>query len=234
MLVIAVPILLKLSSSKRNSQPDSINLNGGPSAEGNQDAIVEPAAEIEVSIKGFEPNDTQARSLLGLVYKDNVNPKAIVGGHNRVDQVLQQSGYFFAEVRSICSVTPEIPTVPNGTVDTCRRLSQKDVAGRHVNITYEVDQGSQFTLRDIRIQGTTQISYQTIAGQLLSKKAPEYGRGITSSDILDHDKKVIENKMRALGYTEASVEIRQGTNPDSDDLIVTFVVNEGPRTSSTP
>ena len=57
-----------------------------------------------------------------------------------------------------------------------------------------------------------------------------YGRGYTSRELLEQDRRVIEARMRDLGYRKARVTVRQGVALTGDNLIITFVVNEGPLT----
>ena len=58
-----------------------------------------------------------------------------------------------------------------------------------------------------------------------------YGRGITSQALLDRDASTIRSLMRELGYRQAEVRVNQGVSPTSDNLIITFVIEEGPRTT---
>jgi len=57
-----------------------------------------------------------------------------------------------------------------------------------------------------------------------------YGRGITSNEALDEDRRFIEARVRDLGYRQARVTVRQGASLNGENLIITFVVNEGPLT----
>jgi outer membrane protein insertion porin family len=57
-----------------------------------------------------------------------------------------------------------------------------------------------------------------------------YGRGYTSRENLAQDENTIAARMRELGYRRASVDVRQGVSLDGENLIITFVVNEGPLT----
>ncbi len=54
-----------------------------------------------------------------------------------------------------------------------------------------------------------------------------YGRGYTSNQILETDRATILSLMRELGYRNAKVSVRQGVSPNGEDLIITFVVDEG-------
>ncbi|MEO6589117.1 MAG: BamA/TamA family outer membrane protein, partial [Pyrinomonadaceae bacterium] len=52
-------------------------------------------------------------------------------------------------------------------------------------------------------------------------------RGYTSVKLLDEDRVTIQSLMRELGYRDAKVSVRQGVSPNGEDLIITFVVDEG-------
>jgi outer membrane protein insertion porin family len=57
-----------------------------------------------------------------------------------------------------------------------------------------------------------------------------YGRGYTSRELLEQDRRTITARMRELGYRRANVTTRQGVSITGENLIITFVVDEGPRT----
>jgi hypothetical protein len=227
-LVSAVLLTIRLSKPKvtqnsngtQNNQADRLT-NG-----------VTP--RLDVAIKGFTPDDNQARALLNLVPESDVNPSTISEGARRLFKQLQESGYFFAEVRSSCSVTPPPAIGPNGTGDTCWNLNRMELSEHSVNVTYDVEPGRRLTLSEIRIDGTNHLTYQQVAGQLLSKKAPAFGRGITSFPVLEHDLKVIQDRMHELGYMEATVQVRQGIALNGENLTITFKVKEGPLKSPGP
>src|SRR5262249_9640158 len=56
-------------------------------------------------------------------------------------------------------------------------------------------------------------------------------RGITSNDRLLHDREVIRRHMADLGFRSARVGSRLAFSPESDDLIVIFSAEEGPRST---
>jgi outer membrane protein assembly factor BamA len=107
-----------------------------------------------------------------------------------------------------------------------------------VNITYTVEPSRRLKLTDIRITGTNKLTYEDLANELKSQKANAlgiipylgYGRGFTSLTLLEQDKRIIRAHMRDLGYRRATVAVRQGISVDSEALIITFEVDEGPLT----
>jgi outer membrane protein insertion porin family len=121
----------------------------------------------------------------------------------------------------------------------CDNLNARELSGRTVNINYTVEQGRRFRLSEIRIEGTEKLTYDDLAEELRSEPAsgilgfiPFLGsrRGYTSRELLQRDQRTVEARMHDLGYRKAAVEVRQGVAIDSEDLIITFAVTEGPLT----
>jgi outer membrane protein assembly complex protein YaeT len=121
----------------------------------------------------------------------------------------------------------------------CDNLNPRELSGRTVNINYTVEQGRRFKLSEIRIEGTEKLTYDDLAEELRSEPAsgllgliPFLGsrRGYTSRELLVRDRRTVEARMRDFGYRRATVEVRQGVAIDSEDLIITFAVTEGPLT----
>lgn len=192
--------------------------------------------KVEVAVAGYEVGDKKARELLPVRREGSLDYSAIVEGERRLRNQLQENGYFFAEVTAICTVTPPTPAIiTNGTPETCEGFDPTELSGRTVAIRYDVDRGRRFKLTDIRIEGTKQLTYEDVADELRTKKANAlgfipllgYGRGYTSRDMLDQDAQRIRAMMRDLGYRQANVQVRQGVSLEGENLIVTFVVNEG-------
>ncbi|HLL73209.1 MAG TPA: BamA/TamA family outer membrane protein, partial [Pyrinomonadaceae bacterium] len=121
----------------------------------------------------------------------------------------------------------------------CDNLNPRELSGRTVNINYTVEQGRRFRLSEIRLEGTERLTYDDLADELRSEPAsgllgliPFLGsrRGYTSAELLQRDRQTVEARMRDLGYRKAKAEVRQGVALDSEDLIITFAVTEGPLT----
>ena len=53
------------------------------------------------------------------------------------------------------------------------------------------------------------------------------GAVYTSAELLEEDRATIRALMRELGFRNAQVSVRQGVSPNGEDLIITFVVDEG-------
>src|SRR4029453_4743601 len=58
-----------------------------------------------------------------------------------------------------------------------------------------------------------------------------YARGLTSNDRLRRDRETIRRFLVGLGFRRGTVESNLAVKPDSNDLVVIFKVNEGPRST---
>jgi outer membrane protein insertion porin family len=195
--------------------------------------------KTDVAIKGYPINEKTKHDLLPVMREGNLDVSAIEEGGRRLRNKLQEEGYFFAEVTSVCTVTPATPELgTNGTAETCNNLNPEVLNGRSVEIDYQIEQGRRFRLADIRITGTNKVSFEDIEADLRSQKASalglipflSYGRGYTSLTLLEQDKRTVRNYMRDLGYRRAEVEVLQGVSVNGENLIITFNVTAGPLT----
>ncbi len=195
---------------------------------------------VDVRVVGYDIGEEEARKLLPVRREGSIDQSVIVEGERRLRNELQENGYFFAEVSTTCNVTPALPdTLPtSGEIgQACELLNPEELSGRNVAITYNVDANRRFRLTDIRIEGTDKLTSETedIRDQLRTKEANAlaivpflgYGRGYTSLDLLEQDRRFIEQRMRELGYRRAEVEVRQGVSLDGENLVITFAVDEG-------
>lgn len=216
--------------------------------------------KVNVVLRGYELGDKKARELLPVKREGSIDVSAIVEGARRLRNRLQENGYFFAEVDPSCSVDAAAspPTNANATATsnpkdtstaaeaaldndmlaTCENLNPQELSGHTVNVTYDVERGRRFKLTAIRIEGTNKLSYETVADDLRSQTSNVlgfipllgYGRGYTSLELLAQDQHTIEARMHDLGYRQAKAEVRQGVSLNSENLIITFNVTEGPLT----
>lgn len=184
-------------------------------------------------------NKTQER-LLPIRSEGTLNFAAIVEGSRKLRNYFQEQGYFFADVEAICSVEPqfsedEAQETVNETALLCSALSGADLNNRTVNIIYRADLNRRLKLIDIRLRGTDKLTIPRIESVLESQKVNilnilpffGYGRGFTSLESLQADGETIEALMRDLGYRNASVRINRGVALNGEDLIITFIVDEG-------
>jgi outer membrane protein assembly factor BamA len=195
--------------------------------------------KVDVAVKNYAFKEKTLQALLPIKREGNIDISAIVEGERRLRNKVQENGYFFAEINRICTVTPPVANgVTNGTTEMCDNLSAAELTGHTVNITYEVEPGRRFKLTDIRIDGTTELKIEDVEGELRTQRANAlgfipllgYGRGYTSRELLEQDRRTIDARMRDLGYRNAHTTVRQGVSLEGENLIITFAVNEGDRT----
>ncbi|HWS53435.1 MAG TPA: POTRA domain-containing protein [Pyrinomonadaceae bacterium] len=206
--------------------------------------------KVAVNVTGHDLSDERKRELLPVLREGTIEYSAVVEGQRRLRNRLQEEGYFFPEVTASCAVVPPLAPAPapaplalpgagDGEPSTCELINPDELAGRAVTINYEIDRGRRFELTDIRIEGTDALAVEEIEADLRSQEANVfgiipflgYGRGFTSDDALERDRQTIRTRLRnELGYRQAEVNVRRGVSLDSDDLIITFDVTEGPLT----
>lgn len=205
---------------------------------------VGPTVEVEVEAEHDRVGNRTQNKLLPVKREGTLDFAAIVEGERRLETHYQEQGYFFVDVTPICSIEPppdmsDGTNVRNDTEFLCSALNTTNLDDRKVTLTYRVDLDRQLKLTDIRLEGTTQFTITDIKTVLESQEANllgiiplfGYGRGYTSERLLETDAATIRSLLRELGYRDATVRVNQGVSPDGNNLIITFVVEEGPRTT---
>ncbi|MFH4247286.1 POTRA domain-containing protein, partial [Acinetobacter baumannii] len=81
---------------------------------------------VNVEIRGYDLSERRRRELLPVLREGTVEYSAIEEGARRLENRLQQEGYFFAEVVARCTVTPPLNGVTNGTPETCEVLDPEE------------------------------------------------------------------------------------------------------------
>lgn len=197
--------------------------------------------KVVVEVTGYELSEKRRRELLPVEREGTIDYSAIVEGERRIRNRLQSEGYFFNEVTSVCAVTPPLAPPPDtlgAEFNPCELLNPDELANSNVRVTYEVTRGRHFKLTELRIEGTDKLSIEDVDADLRTQTANVlgivpllgYGRGYTSEDALERDRRLVEARMRDLGYRDAAVSVRRGIAIDNDNLIITFAVTEGPLT----
>ncbi|MDQ6788417.1 MAG: BamA/TamA family outer membrane protein [Acidobacteriota bacterium] len=200
-------------------------------------------AAVNVSVdtgKEKKLGDKTLTKLLSIKREGTLDYAAIIEGARRLRNFYQEKGYFFAEVTPLCAVKPEFTedeasATANQTEVICGALSGADLTDRVVDVNYKANLNRQLKLVDIRIEGTDKITTADVQSVLKSQKANAlgfipffgYGRGYTSNEILEDDRLTLQSLLRELGYRRNKVTVRQGVSPTGDNLIITFVVEEG-------
>ena len=195
---------------------------------------------VEISFLNYTLKESTQQKLLPIKREGNLDYSILEEGGRRVRLQLQEQGYFFAEVTPLCTVTPALPTMTeNGTKETCQNLNPSELDGRTIKVVYDVKLRRRLRLTDIRITGTNKLTIEDILPQLKSRKASAfaflpflggYGRGFTSTALLEQDDRTVTAMMKDLGYRKNKVDVLQGISPTEDNLIITFQVTEGPLT----
>ncbi len=204
------------------------------------DGKVGPKVEVLVESPKSKPGSGTLNTLLPVKREGTLDFAAIVEGERRLENYYQEKGYFFADVKPTCSSVPALADTENNPIanDTeflCSFLGGEDLTGREEQIKYNVDLNRKLTLTKLRIRGTDKLTIEDVRTVLRSQEANAlgiipvlgYGHGYTSETILEDDKNTIKSLMSELGYRYAQVHVNQGVSPNGEDLIITFVVEEG-------
>lgn len=201
---------------------------------------VGPSVNVLVEAEGEKVGDRTQNELLPIKRDGMLDYAAIVEGERRLENHFQERGYFFSNVTPICSVEPPLTeadgvVVNNDTEFLCSALGGADLTNRKVTVKYRADLNRQLRLVDIRLQGTDELTIDDVRTVLETQQANilgfiplfGYGRGYTSEKLLEEDAETIRSLMRELGYRDAQVRVNQGVSPEGDNLIITFIVDEG-------
>ncbi|MGB7208932.1 MAG: POTRA domain-containing protein [Pyrinomonadaceae bacterium] len=199
-----------------------------------------PVVEVSVETEKDKVGNKVQNRLLPVKREGTLDYSAIIEGERRLENYYQELGYFFANVTSVCSVEPPLldsgaTVAKNESEFLCSALNSSELVDRKVLVKYRVDLSRQLKLTDIRLQGTDQFTVPEIQTVLESQEANllgiiplfGYGRGYTSEKLLEEDASTIRSLLRELGYRDATVRVNQGVSPDGENLVITFVVEEG-------
>lgn len=201
---------------------------------------VGPTINVSVESEEEKVGDGTQTKLLPIKREGSLDYSAIVEGERRLENYFQEKGFFFADVTPVCSVSPQFTEAEasytiNETTLLCSSLSGADLTNRTVEVKYQADLNRRLKLVDIRLEGTNLLTIDDVKTVLESQEVSAlslipflgYGRGYTSNELLNEDVNTIRSLMRELGYREARVTARQGVSPTGDNLIITFVVDQG-------
>ena len=206
----------------------------------NMKGAVGAMVNIKVDAGKEKVGDKKLTELLTIKREGTLDYAAIVEGERRLRNYFQEKGYFFANVQAVCSVKPEFAEneaseTKNETDVLCGALGGAELKDRTVDVKYQAALNRRLKLVDIRIQGTDKFTSEDIKGILGSQEANAlgfipffgYGRGYTSTETLEEDRLAVKSVLRELGYRQNEVTVNQGVALNGQDLIITFVVNEG-------
>lgn len=161
---------------------------------------------VDVQVQGFSVPEPHKRTILPMFESGGIDPATLEEGRLKLIDYLQRQGYFFAEVT----------LAPTASTDD-----------RFI-ITYQVDTGGIYNLKQIRIEGADALSYETIKQNLGSRPGGLLSRGLTSRELIEADQRAIVEYLRARGYLNARVrETRLSIALNREDLIIIYVVAAG-------
>jgi outer membrane protein insertion porin family len=194
-----------------------VNQNITPDVNNNTVAVaiaIVSGPKITVTVEGLDIGKDQLRKTLPFYRQGGVDNFSLEEGARRLQEYAQSKGYFFARV-----TRPEAP-----------RRTQTEAT-----LVYKIEPRARYRLTDIEIHGVDAIPHRTLEDQLKTKMAsplPFIGnrQGLTSDDYLRQDANTIQKRLREQGYRRAHVDVRRGVSPTGNRLIITFDVQQGPRT----
>ncbi len=120
---------------------------------------------------------------------------------------------------------------PDVTVSS--RLEQRDVGGRtEYTVVFEIDEGRQVTIQEIRFSGNNFASESTLRGQMESKSQSIFNSGVYQEQVLAQDRQRIEQYYHERGYVDAQVvdvveEYERNQEDDRTYLTLIIYVEEG-------
>ncbi|HXF39216.1 MAG TPA: POTRA domain-containing protein [Blastocatellia bacterium] len=206
---------IKTTYLKQNYLAAKVTTDITPDASTNRVAVtihVDSGPRVDVQVAGLDINQKDKEKTLPFYSQGGIDEFTLEEGRRRLLDYAQRKGYFFAAV-----TRPDTP----------------DLTRADVSLKYVVEPGRRYKLSDIEIEGVDAIPHKTLEDQMKSKLAtsiPFFGsRGITSDDLLRQDANLVSKRLRALGYRKAHVDVRRGVSIKGDSLIITFDVEQGPR-----
>jgi outer membrane protein insertion porin family len=118
---------------------------------------------------------------------------------------------------------------PDATVSSNTAIGK---AKNGIILNFNVSEGSQVAVREIRFSGNTAVSSQTLKGKLSLKENGFLQAGTFQEAKLEDDKKAILDYYQSRGYVDASIEdvVRSYEKDPKNSktwLILTIVVKEG-------
>lgn len=101
-----------------------------------------------------------------------------------------------------------------------------------IQIVYEVNEGRNTVISEIHMMGNTIVSERTLKNKISLKEIGFLRDGAYQSSVLEQDKKTILTYYNERGYIDANImdvkiESRQNDEKQRNDLIITFVIQEG-------
>lgn len=114
-------------------------------------------------------------------------------------------------------------------VQVSSRVVEED--GRTI-LYFDVEEGNQLTIQEIRFQGNSFATDSTLRGVVQSKEQSLFNRGVYQERTVEQDRNRIERWYREQGYVDATVtEVARDLERDEEErrssVILTFFIEEG-------
>jgi outer membrane protein insertion porin family len=118
---------------------------------------------------------------------------------------------------------------PDATVSS---TSSPGKAKSSVVLSFNVSEGAQVDVKEIRFTGNTAVSSQTLKGKMSLKESAFLQSGAFQESKLEDDKKTIVDYYKSRGYVDAAIEdvvrsYEKDPKTSKSWLIVTVVISEG-------
>lgn len=163
--------------------------------------------QVAVRVQGIELSPQRQRQVLPILRQGGLDDATLEEGRLALLDEVQRRGYFFARVI----------------------VGQSDEGNRRI-VTYTVERGRKYKLREIRLAGATSLTLEQIKDKLGSRPGGFLSRGLTSRELMERDREVIVEALGRQGYREARVVAsRLAVSLKKEDLIIIYVVEPGPQ-----
>ncbi len=145
----------------------------------------------------------------------------------RVDSLVNNA-FIRVDVRSIKELYTE-----RGFLDTEVTSSiERDDANNRVTVIFQIEEGSQTRVREIRFEGNNAFADSTLLGEMKTKPQQLFNKGLLVESDLQEDVRTIETYYGGFGYIDAKVQdvVREVIKDEEDGanyLIITLILDEG-------
>jgi outer membrane protein assembly factor BamA len=205
---------------------------------------VGPTVEVEVEAEHDRVGNRTQKKLIPVKREGTLDYGAIVEGERRLENHYQEQGYFFVNVTPVCSIEPPVDStdatnIKNDTEFLCSALNTTDLQNKKVTLKYKVDLDRQFKALWTSVSKARARSRSTRSRPFWNRRkrisSASFRYSVTDADIRASGccRRMLP---RCVRYCVSSViarrrsRVNQGVSPDGQNLIITFVVEEGPRT----
>lgn len=165
---------------------------------------VDPGPIVDVDVKGGHVWSWTKHKLLPVYAEIGVDPELIQEGRQNLISYFQSKGFF--DVNVAANVTQQ----PKGE-----------------NIVYQITKGPRHKVEGVRLTGNKTIDEDNLVGHITVQKAHFFSHGKFSDKLMKESVDNLEKVYKAEGFSDVKVTPKVTTQ--SGNVIVTFLVNEGPR-----